>query len=105
MLNEALRLVRVYHDLSQSQLSSELGVSNSHLSEVEAGKKSPSLDLLGKYSQRFDVPVSSLLFFSETLDSRRVTDRLRVGVAKKVVSILKWVEQKNSTPSRSTGKR
>lgn len=96
MLNEALRLVRVYHDLSQSQLCSELAISNSYLSEIEAGKKSPSLDLLGKYSVRFDVPVSSLLFFSESLDSDRVTDRLRVGVARKVVSILKWVEHKKS---------
>lgn len=105
MLNEALRLIRVYHDLSQSQLSSELGVSNSYLSEVESGKKSPSLDLLGKYSEKFDVPVSSLLFFSETLDSGRVTDRLRVGVAKKVVSILKWVEQKNSKTDRFATER
>ncbi|CAB3823393.1 hypothetical protein LMG26684_00701 [Achromobacter mucicolens] len=105
MLNEALRLIRVYHDLSQSQLSSELGVSNSYLSEVESGKKSPSLDLLGKYSEKFDVPVSSLLFFSETLDNGRVTDRLRVGVAKKVVSILKWVEQKNSKTDRFATER
>ncbi|CAB3639672.1 transcriptional regulator [Achromobacter marplatensis] len=94
MLNEALRLIRAYHDLSQSQLCSELGISNSYLSEIESGKKSPSLDLLNKYSVRFDVPVSSLMFFSESLDSKKVTDRLRVGVARKVVSLLQWVEQK-----------
>ncbi|ROT44302.1 helix-turn-helix transcriptional regulator [Pusillimonas sp. NJUB218] len=94
MLNEALRLIRAYHDLSQSQLCSELGVSNSYLSEIEAGKKTPSLELLNKYSVRFDVPVSSLMFFSESLDSEKVTDRLRLRVARKVVSILQWVEQK-----------
>lgn len=96
MLNEALRLIRAYHDLSQSQLCSELGVSNSYLSEIEAGKKTPSLELLNKYSVRFDVPVSSLMFFSESLDSEKVTDRLRLGVARKVVSLLQWVEQKKS---------
>lgn len=99
MLNEALRLIRAYHDLSQSQLCMELGVSNSYLSEIESGKKSPSLDLLNKYSVRFDVPVSSLMFFSESLDSQKVTDRLRVGVARKVVSLLQWVEQKKSKPN------
>lgn len=99
MLNEALRLIRAYHDLSQSQLCSELGVSNSYLSEIESGKKTPSLDLLNKYSVRFDVPVSSLMFFSEALDSKKVTDRLRVGVARKVVSLLQWVEQKKSKPN------
>lgn len=95
MLHEALRLIRVYHDLSQTQLSYELGVSNSHLSEIESGKKTPSLDLLGKYSTRFDIPLSSLLFFSESLDKPRVTDKLRLSVAKKVVSLLDWVAHKN----------
>lgn len=95
MLNEALRLIRAYHDMSQTQLCAELGISNSYLSEIESGKKQPSIDLLEKYSGRFNVPVSSLLFFSESLDSKKVTDRVRVGAARKIVSLLKWVEQKN----------
>ncbi len=96
MLNEALRLMRAYHDISQTKLCSELGVSNSYLSEIESGKKTPTLDLLQKYSDRFEVPVSSLLFFSENLDKTKATDRLRVGVAKKIVTLLQWVEQKNT---------
>lgn len=96
MLNEALRLIRVYHDISQTQLSYELGISNSFLSEIESGKKNPSLELLAKYGSKFDIPVSSLMFFSENLDKARITDKLRVGVARKVVFLLKWVEQKNS---------
>ena len=95
MLNEALRLIRVYHDLTQTQLSFELGVSNSHLSEIEGGKKTPTLELLNKYGNRFDIPVSSLLFFSENLDKSKVTDKLRVGVARKAISLLEWVAQKN----------
>lgn len=99
MLNEALRLVRVYHDLSQTQLSYDLGISNSFLSEIESGKKSPSLDLLSKYGVRFDLPVSSLLFFSERLDENNVTDKIRVGIAKKVVTLLQWVVQKELKPA------
>lgn len=97
MLNEALRLIRVYHDISQSQLCAELGVSNSYLSEIESGKKQPSLDLLNRYSERFDIPVSSLLFFAENMGHPKVGDKVRVGVARKIVSLLKWVEQKNET--------
>lgn len=48
MLNEALRLIRVYHDLTQTQLCNQIGISNSHLSEIEKGKKQPSLDLLSR---------------------------------------------------------
>ena len=102
MLNEALRLIRAYHDISQTQLCSELGVSNSYLSEIESGKKSPSLELLKKYSERFDVPVSSLLFFSENLDNKTITDTLRVGAARKVVSILHWAEQRNGQSARAS---
>lgn len=99
MLNEALRLIRVYHDLSQTQLSYDLGISNSFLSEIESGKKLPSLELLSKYGARFDIPVSSLLFFSEQLHEGRVTDKLRVGIAKKVVTLLQWVVQKDLKPA------
>lgn len=102
MLNEALRLIRAYHDISQTQLCSELCVSNSYLSEIESGKKSPSLELLKKYSERFDIPVSSLLFFSENLDNKKITDKLRVGAARKVVSILQWVEQRNGQSARAS---
>jgi len=62
MLNQALRLIRTYHDLSQTELSKELGISNSHLSELESGKKQPTIELLGRYSCRFDIPLSSILF-------------------------------------------
>jgi transcriptional regulator with XRE-family HTH domain len=96
MLNEALRLIRAYHDLSQTQLCVELGVSNSYLSEIESGKKTPSLDLLQKYSSYFEIPVSSLIFFSENLDNSKITDKLRVGTAKKIISILQWNEQRSN---------
>lgn len=95
MLNEALRLIRAYHNLSQTQLCADLGVSNSYLSEIESGKKTPTLEFLNKFSERFGIPLSSLIFFSENIDSNDVTEKLRVSVAKKVISILKWVGDKN----------
>lgn len=98
MLNEALRLIRVYHDLTQTQLSYDLGVSNSFISEIESGKKVPSLELLGKYANRFDIPVSSLLFFAENLDASKVTDKVRLSVARKAVALLSWVA-KTSKPA------
>ncbi len=103
MLGEALRLIRVYHDLTQTQLSFELGVSNSFLSEIESGKKSPSLDLLSKYGEKFEIPLSSLLFFSENLEKSKMTEHVRVGVARKVLSLLSWVAKTNikNTPVKA----
>ena len=96
MLNEALRLIRVYHDLSQTQLCYTLGLSNSKLSEIESGNKTVSLKLLDKYSQLFEIPVSSLILFSENLNAPKVTDALRLSVARKVICLLDWVFEKRS---------
>jgi transcriptional regulator with XRE-family HTH domain len=63
MLGKALKLIRSYYDLSQTELCSRLGISNSHLSEIESGKKQPSIELLRKYSDYFEIPLSSILFF------------------------------------------
>ena len=67
MLSEALRLIRVFHDLNQSDLAEQIEISRSYLSEIEGGKKEPSLELIKKYSVRFNIPVSSIMFFAENL--------------------------------------
>jgi DNA-binding XRE family transcriptional regulator len=56
MLNEALRLVRVYHDLSQADVAERVGLSKSYVSEIESGEKNVSIAVLEKYSTAFDIP-------------------------------------------------
>lgn len=102
MLGEALRLIRVYHDLTQTQLSYELGLSNSFLSEVESGKKVPSLEILERYSARFDISMSSLLFFSESLDVDKFGSKVRFSVGKKVLALLDWAA--NTSKKRTAAK-
>jgi transcriptional regulator with XRE-family HTH domain len=95
MLGEALRLIRVYNDLKQVELAQRLGVSKSHLSEIESGDKSPSLDLIGKYSKEFGMPVSSIMFFSEELPAAKRGEKVRVGIAGRIVDLLKFIERKS----------
>lgn len=94
MLNEALRLIRVFHDLKQVELAERLGVSKSHLSEIEKGVKTPSLDLIERYSETFHLPVSSIMFFAEELPNAKAGDRVRARIAGKVIDILRFVERK-----------
>lgn len=95
MLNEALRLVRAFHDLSQTEMCKLLGISNSYLSEIESGKKQPKIELLSSYSEIFNIPVSSLLLFSENLEKKEPTDKLRLGAASKILTMLNWVADKS----------
>lgn len=95
MLSEAMRLIRVFHDLKQQDLADSLGVSKSHISEIESGKKSPSLDLVEKYSKFFGVPVSSIIFFSESIDDKSnkgADEKVRSAIAGKIVQFLRFIE-------------
>ncbi|OIQ69899.1 antitoxin HipB [mine drainage metagenome] len=97
MLNRALRLLRTYHQFTQVELAKRLGISNSYLSELEKGDKTPGLDLLEKYSELFKMPVSSILLFSENInDGRKSGTKLRVAAADKVLRLLEWLEERDS---------
>jgi len=95
MLNRALKLLRTYHQLSQTELATKLEVSNSYLCEIEKGVKSPSIDLLTKYAEIFKMPVSNILLFSEEIEAPfSSSERLRVAAASKVLRLLEWIDER-----------
>jgi DNA-binding XRE family transcriptional regulator len=95
MLNEALRLIRVYHDMRQSEAAQKLGISKSYLSEIEKGHKKPTLDLVEKYASTFQIPVSSIMFFSENMSQGRAYDQARGFVAAKIISLMRFLEERS----------
>lgn len=96
MQHDALRLVRVFHDMPQTELAGRLGISKSYLSELERGeKKTITLDLLERYAQVFNIPVSSLVFFAERIDEGK-TEHVRNAIAGKVVKMLEWMSAKDT---------
>ncbi|XYJ10722.1 helix-turn-helix transcriptional regulator [Telluria sp. B2] len=100
MINNALRLIRQYHNINQTQLAAKLSISSSYLSELESGKKEPTLDILHRYADCFDVPLSSLVVFSETLDGSQSKSKARSFISKKMLKILEWIADKDeATPA------
>lgn len=95
MIQKALKTLRQYHNLNQTQLAEKLSVSTSYLSEIESGKKESSLDLLHKYSDCFNIPLSSLLVFSETLDGSQNISKVRTFVSKKMLKIIEWISEQD----------
>lgn len=99
MLSEALRLIRVFSDLKQKEVAKKLGLSKSYISEIESGLKTPTIDVIEKYSQAFEIPISSIIFFSEQL-SKKTTEKeyekARGFIAEKVIDFLKVVERKTA---------
>jgi transcriptional regulator with XRE-family HTH domain len=91
MIHEALRLIRVFHDLNQSQLAAKLNISKSYLSEIESGKKEPTLQLLQRYADVLKMPLSSLVFFAEELQRSPQKSKARQKVSKKVLAIMRFI--------------
>lgn len=59
---EKLRVLRTAQGLSLKELGHKLGyVSHGYLSEVENGKKQPSIDLVLFVARYFDISIDSLL--------------------------------------------
>jgi transcriptional regulator with XRE-family HTH domain len=91
MINEALRLVRLFHNLKQNELADGLGLSPSHLSEIESGKKQVTMEILQKYADYFKVPASSLLYFAEHKNNRGEAQPVS-PIAVKALKMLDWIE-------------
>ena len=59
---QALRQLRVQHNLTQAQMAQQLGLlSHTHISHLEAGRHEPSLDLVLRIADMFGVSTDQLL--------------------------------------------
>lgn len=97
MIHKALRLIRQFHGFQQRELSEKLGISKSYLSEIESGRKTVSYSLLESYSEIFEIPTSSLVFFSETLSNENPTkfyEKFGKAFSGKIIKLLEWLVEK-----------
>ncbi len=68
-LGEKLRALRERRGLSIRQLASMLGIkAHSHIAKIEMGQNKPSVELLFKITQFFDVSCDQLLDDEQELD-------------------------------------
>ncbi|RFS94874.1 helix-turn-helix domain-containing protein [Serratia marcescens] len=96
MLHKALRIIRQYHGESIAGLSKTLNIPKEKISQLESGALLPPVDILERYSSHFDIPISSLIFFSESLGTQgRLSKRLRLNLAGKILDVLAWINNRN----------
>lgn len=89
MINRALRLAREFHRMKQVELAKRLNISTSYLSEIEAGKKPPTIELLDGYADVFGVPASTFMLFQEQMNAG--DDTKRQEKARKLLQFFEWV--------------
>ncbi len=58
---KGLKIVRKMHNLNQQKVALDLNISREALSHYENGKRDPSLDMLNKLSEYFNVSIDFLI--------------------------------------------
>ena len=64
---EVFRLLRVHHSMKQVELAKAFGVNPQYTTQLERGRKSVTLNMIQKYSDYFNIPVSSIIYIAEHL--------------------------------------
>lgn len=88
MINEALKLARLYWGYSQVELANATGISQAMISEIERGLKSVTLETLDRYSEALGVRKSQLMFFAEEIEGEVPVRKGRLLIAGKALKIL-----------------
>ena len=64
-LSKAIRIYRLEADLSQEQLAERCEMDQTYLSQIERGKRQPSLKVLRKIAGALQIPLSDLFLNAE----------------------------------------
>lgn len=85
-IGEILKKLRFLYSVSAKDLAHGIGISPSYLSEIENNKKTPSLEVLNKYSQVFEIKVSTIMLMAEDYNENKSKPEL--FIQKRLIKIL-----------------
>lgn len=82
MIGKILRDIRSFNEVTLTELSRDFEISQGYLSEIERELKEPTLEVIQKYSVRFDIPVSAIMFFNEYHNEPKAIAKFRKMIGK-----------------------
>ncbi len=95
-LGKILKHIRLFNKLTQLELSEQINLSRSYLSEIESGKKIPQISVLEDYARVFDIPLSHIMLFAENYDEKITFKKsLKKAVTGTALKFLDWVTKEN----------
>lgn len=94
-LSLTLKMIRTLYGRTVKDVAQALGISPSYLSEIENGKRKPTLEVLSGYSKEFKIAMSSLLFMSEEKMFSAQLETLRFKAQDRALKILQEASHKS----------
>ena len=92
-MGEALRLLRIFNGYKSADLAKKLELSQSYVSELENGKKQPTMEVLDKYAKVFEMKKSTLMLFAESLEGEEIKNDKKQRIARAGMKLLKILEK------------
>lgn len=92
-MGEALRLLRIFNGYKSTELAKKLELSQSYVSELENGKKQPTMEVLDKYAKVFEMKKSTLMLFAESLEGEEIKNDKKQRIARYGMKLLKILEK------------
>ena len=87
-IGDLLRKLRLIFNYKAKEICEELNISPSYLSEIEHNKKLPPLDLLQKFSDLFEIKLSTLILMSEEYADMRNKNKAEIAIQKKMIELV-----------------
>jgi transcriptional regulator with XRE-family HTH domain len=85
LIGDILRCVRKSYGETQESFAHEIGTTQSLISKLERNEISPSIEILDKYAEHFDVPAETFLAFRNLDSEKSLLQKIRVALFKKIV--------------------
>ena len=85
-MGEALRLLRIFNGYKSAELAKKLELSQSYVSELENGKKQPTMEV-------FEMKKSTLMLFAESLEGEEIKNDKKQRIARAGMKLLKILEK------------
>ena len=92
-MGEALILLRIFNGYKSAELAKKLELSQSYVSELENGKKQPTMEVLDKYAKVFEMKKSTLMLFAESLEGEEIKNDKKQRIARAGMKLLKILEK------------
>jgi len=83
-LGEKIMLLRKKRKVSQKELASALGINPSNLPNYESGRYKPSIEMLIKITDFFEISLDALLKNRETDDLLQINDQELIKIIKQI---------------------
>ena len=87
-IGEVLKKIRQVYSIAARDLAKDLDISPSYLSEIENNKKTPSLDIIEKYSDIFDIKISSIILMAEDINENKKISMSEKFIQKRMIKLL-----------------